>query len=206
MNFDKDHPRDKIGRFISKEDVEIHKDLMKKNIKTFNSDGSLNKDKLKGLNKKEIEIIDSFEQINSHRSLNEISYKINNGISVNEIKEQYSEKRFNDYINVDNHIKLSTPYKGEITRLIRDDNDIYKKLNVGDEMNFDRLTNFGEKGNEFKIKGGNLRIHIENNTRGVSVKNLMPFKEESEVLLNPGKYKIVKKVEKNINHIYLEEI
>jgi len=149
--------------------------------------------------------------LNDGRWVNEISAIYNNGGTTQDVKNYISEKgynenRLNQFLHIDNYMNLKPAYDGEITRLIRDDREIFNKFNIGEEMNFDRLTSFGKAGNEFKIKGGNLRIHIEKNTRGKDISNLMPFKEEQEVLINGGKYRIIDKKEGSINHIYLQEV
>jgi hypothetical protein len=206
MSFNSEHPRDKTGRFINKTSIANYEKLQNKEIEHWTKSGSSNPNKYKGLNKEQKDIVDSFEQINSNRTLNEISALANNGVDFKTITEKYGEERVKQYLHVDNYMKLKKPHEGEITRLLRDDRDVWNKFNVGDNMEFDRFTSFGEKGNEFKIKGGNLRLHIVNNTRGKSISNLMSAKEEKEVMIDKGKYKVVKKEEGSINHIYLEEI
>ena len=211
MSFNSDHPRDKSGKFISKASVQNYEKLQNKNIEHFDKWGSTNDDKYKGLNKEQKDIVDSFGSFDSNRSINEISALDNNGVDFKTITEKYGKERVDQYIHVTNYMQSLPAHKGEITRLIRDDSGVFNKFNVGDEMNFDRLTSFGEKGNEFKINGGNTRIHIKENTRGKNVKNLMRAKEEREVIINVGKYKVIEKIaadyaDYNLNHIYLEEI
>ena len=180
--------------------------LQKKNIEHYTKSGSGNPDKYKGLNENQIEIVKSFEAMNDNRSINEISSLSNKGISKNEIIKEYGVDDYKKYENVKNYIDKAPAYNGKIERLIRDDKGIFDSAKAGDTLEFNRLTSFGEEGNEFKIRGGDLKIHIEKNTKGKSIKNLMPFKEEKEVLINNGKYKILKKEVDNFNHIYLEEI
>jgi len=211
MSFNSEHPRDKTGKFINKKSVANYEKLHDKDIVYFDKWGGINENKYKGLNKEQREIVDAFDVINTSRSLNDISALDNNGIDFKTITEKYGSERVKQYLHVTNYMDSMPAYKGEITRLVRDESSVFKNFNVGDEMNFDRLTSFGEKGNEFKIQGGNLRIHIENNTRGKKISNLMHLKHEKEVLLNAGKYKVIKKIEAdhesyNLNHIYLEEI
>ena len=211
MAFDKNQPRDKAGRWINAGSIKDYKKLENKEIKHYNKSGSENIDKYKGLSEEQIEIVQSFEAINDGRYINEISAIMNNGGTLNDVKNYvadkgYNEKRIEQYFHVTNYMQMKKPYEGEITRLLRDDRGVFESFNVGDEMNFDRLTSFGKEGNDFKIKGGNLIIHISKNTRGIDISNLMPFKEEMEVLVDAGKYKIIDKKEGNKNHIYLEEI
>ena len=211
MAFDKNQPRDKAGRWINAGSIKDYKKLENKEIKHYNKSGSENIDKYKGLSEEQIEIVQSFEAINDGRYINEISAIMNNGGTLNDVKNYvadkgYNEKRIDQYFHVTNYMQMKKPYEGEITRLLRDDRGVFESFNVGDEMNFDRLTSFGKEGNDFKIKGGNLIIHISKNTRGIDISNLMPFKEEMEVLVDAGKYKVVDKKEGGKNHIYLEEI
>ena len=208
MAFDPKQPRDRTGKWIDSETIKNYKSLQKKNIKYYNEKGSEIKDKFKNLNEEQKEIVESFNAINDGRYLNEISAIFNNGGTVNDVKNYieergYNPKRLDQYLHVDNYMNLSKPYEGHITRLFRDDKGIFDKMDKNDIMEFDRFTSFGKEGNNFKIKGGNIILHIEKNTRGIDIENLMPFKEEREVLINKGKYKISKKEE---GHIYLEEI
>ena len=211
MAFDKNQPRDKAGRWINAGSIKDYKKLENKEIKHYNKSGSENIDKYKGLSEEQIEIVQSFEAINDGRYINEISAIMNNGGTLNDVKNYvadkgYNEKRIDQYFHVTNYMQMKKPYDGEITRLLRDDRGVFESFSVGDEMKFDRLTSFGKEGNDFKIKGGNLIIHISKNTRGIDISNLMPFKEEMEVLVDAGKYKVVDKKEGGKNHIYLEEI
>jgi len=203
MSFNSEHPRDKTGKFINKKSVENYEKLQSKDIQHWTKSGSRNKDAYKGLNKEQKEIADSFKMIDENRILNEISALANNGIDFKTIKEKYGEESVKQYLHVDNYLKFSPPYNGHITRLMRDDRGIFYKFNVGDNMEFDRFTSFGEEGNHFYIREGNLTLHIEKNTRGKSIKNLMVEKHEQEVLLDAGKYRVT---DKYSGHIYLEEI
>jgi hypothetical protein len=203
MSFDSEHPRDKTGKFINKTSVQNYEKLQTKDIQHWTKSGASNPNVYKGLNKEQKEIVDSFKKIDESRILNEISALSNNGVDFKTIKEKYGEENVKSYLHVDNYLKSSPPYEGHITRLMRDDRGVFDKFNVGDSMEFDRFTSFGEKGNNFKIRGGNLTLHIEKNTRGKSIKNLMAEKEEREVLLDAGKYKVI---DKYSGHIFLEEI
>lgn len=208
MSFNPKQPRDKTGKWIDSESIKNYKSMQKKNIKYYTDSGSSVEDKYKNLNDEQKRIAESFVAINEGRHLNEISAIYNNGGTTKDVKlyledRGYNPKRLDQYLDVDNYMNLATPYNGHITRLLRDDRGIFDKFNEGDTMEFDRFTSFGKEGNEFKIKGGNLFLHIEKNTRGISIEHLMPYKEEREVLINKGKYKVIRKEE---GHIFLEEI
>lgn len=207
MGFNVNQPRDKTGKWIDTGLIKAYENLGEKDIKYYNKSGSGNENKFDGLNEDEIEIAKSFESLNDNREINEISMKMNQGIRHADIKKEYGGKKFKQYLHVTNYMDSQPPHTGEIIRKIRDDHDIFGKYKIGREMTVDRLTSFGEADNEFKIKGHDLTIHIENNTRGKSVKNLMPFKEEKEVLIDSGKYRVSNKTsDYDGNHIYLQEI
>lgn len=203
-NFDSaQHPRGADGRFISKQEIKDIKSLEKKSVEHWTKSGSKNPDKYKGLTKGQSATVDAFDAINDGRELNSISQEIASGKSFAEVSGGHSPEAMEKYRRVDNYMRVADKYEGHVTRLMRDDKGIFDMYNAGDTMTFDRLTSFGKEGNDFNIRGGNLTIHIERSTRGTSIEHLMQAKEEREILMPPGKYRVINK---EPGHIYLEEI
>ncbi len=201
--YNPDQPRDEFGKWVGGKEEKDIKSLSGKEVNHYTESGSDNKEKYKNLNDNQKRIVKSFVQLNEHRTINDISRDMNNGVSHEKIKEEYTSERIQNYKDITNYMNLNDKYNGSIERLIRDDRGIYDEYKIGDTMTFDRLTSFGKEGNDFKIRGGNLRIHIEQSTKGTDISNLMPFKEEQEILLPPSKYNIINKTP---GHIYLKEL